>query len=431
MNLRPNPGASRHCARGRRLALAAGTSFGLACGTASANAPLGLAEAERLALGDDAGGVALLEEAEAFEHLAAAASRLPPPQVRFAAVNFPVEYGGFGSEPMTHAQVGVRQLLPPAAERQAAERRESASAQARRAEAEERERSVRLAVRRAWLDGFLAIRSRALVAASRSAFAELVDIERSLYAVGSKSQSDVLRAELKSGHLEARLIALAQRQAESQASLGRWIGDAAQRGINAEPPQWPTLEEFNALQAALAGHPALAVASARIEQSRAALALAEARLRPAWTLDVGYGYRDGRHPSGLPRSDIVSASAAFSVPMLARERQQRGTRAAQAQVRAALAGKDDLLRQLASNLRREHARWLDLGRRLAVYDEGLLVKAEAAADAALAAYRSEAGDLATVVRSQIELLDMQLERLELGAERHRARAEIAYLAEPS
>ena len=117
--------------------------------------------------------------------------------------------------------------------------------------------------------------------------------------------------------------------------------------------------------------------------------------------------------------------------MLAGERQQRGISAAQAQYRAALASKDDLLRRLAADLQREHARWLDLGRRLAVYDEDILRKAEAAADAALAAYRSEAGDLAAVVRSQIDLLDMQLERLELDAERHRARAELAYLTEPS
>ena len=425
MNPRPTPGTKRH-----RLALAAGTLLWLVCGPVSAATPLPLADAERLALGNDAGAAALLAEAEAFEHLAVAASKLPPPQVRVAAVNFPVEHGGFASEPMTHAQVGVRQLLPPAAQRHAAGRRESASAHTRRAEAEERARSVRLAVRHAWLDGFLAIRSQRLVAASRSAFADLVDIERSLYAVGSKNQSDVLRAELKSGHLEARLIALAQRQTESQAALARWIGDAAQRGLDAESPQWPTLENFNALQAALASHPALAAASARIDTSHAALALAESRLRPAWTLDFGYGYREGRQPNGLPRSNIVSASAAFSVPMLG-ERQQRGVRAAQAQYRAALASKDDLLRRLAADLRREHARWLDLGRRLAVYDEDILLKAEAAADAALAAYRSEAGDLAAVVRSQIDLLDMQLERLELDAERHRARAEIAYLTEPS
>ena len=426
MNPRPTSSTKR-----RRLALAAGTLLCLACGTASAAAPLALAEAERLALGNDAGAVALLAEAEAFEHLAVAASKLPPPQVRVAAVNFPVEHGGFAGEPMTHAQVGVRQLLPPAAQRHAAGRRESASAQTRRAEVEERARSVRLAVRHAWLDGFLAIRSQRLVAASRSAFADLVDIERSLYAVGSKNQSDVLRAELKSGHLDARLIALAQRQTESQAALARWVGDAAQHGIDAEPPQWPALQDFGALQAALASHPALAAASARIDTSHAAVALAESRLRPAWTLDFGYGYRDGRQPNGLPRSNMVSASAAFSVPMLAGERQQRGISAAQAQYRAALASKDDLLRRLAADLRREHARWLDLGRRLAVYDEDILRKAEAAADAALAAYRSEAGDLAAVVRSQIELLTMQLERLELDAERHRARAELAYLTEPS
>ena len=150
-----------------------------------------------------------------------------------------------------------------------------------------------------------------------------------------------------------------------------------------------------------------------------------------WTVDVGYGYRDGSHPNGLPRSDLASASATLALPVFTRPRHQRGVDAAQARYRAAIASKDDVLRQLAADLRGEHQRWLDLGRRIAVYDEAILANAGAVADSALAAYRSEAGDLATVVRSQIDLLDIQLARLQLVVERHRAQAEIGYLTGPT
>lgn len=401
-------------------------------GAAAANGAesLSLAEAERLALQHDFGAVALLEEARAFEDRTIAAGKLPAAQIRFGVANFPVNgaaAGSFGSEGMTHAQIGVRQMFPSTAERAAARARESASAKARRAQADERRRSVLLAVRSAWLDGFLAQRSRGLVADLRALFADLVDIERSLYAVGSKSQSDVLRAEFEGSQLDARLVALAQREAQSQAALSRWVGDVAERRVADEPPHWNEVADLPALQARLATHPALAADTAQVDARKAEIALAESRLRPAWSVDVGYGYREGRQPNGLPRSDLASASVAFAVPLFSRPGHQRSVRAAQARHRAAIAAKDDLLRRLVADLRREHQRWDDIGRRLAVYDEAILAHAGAVADAALAAYRSEAGDLAAVVRSHIDLLDMRLARLQLTVERHRAHAEIAYL----
>ena len=398
----------------------------LAAAASNAPASLSLAEAERLALQDDLGAVALLEEAQAFEDRTIAAGKLPAAQLRFGMANFPIS-GGFSSEGMTHAQVGLRQRFPTAAERAAAQQREAASAKLRRTQAEERRDRVRLAVRHAWLDALLARRSHRLVADLRALFADLVDIERSLYAVGSKSQRDVLRAEFEGSQLDARLVGLTQQEAQARAALSRWIGDAAERRMADDAPAWADVGPLPTLQSRLATHPALAASTARVDVEKAEIALAESLLRPMWTVDVGYGYRDGSHPNGLPRSDLASASATLALPVFTRPRHQRGVDAAQARYRAAIASKDDMLRELAADLRGEHQRWLDLGRRIAVYDEAILANAGAVADSALAAYRSEAGDLATVVRSQIDLLDIQLARLQLVVERHRAQAEIGYL----
>lgn len=421
----------KRCRRGRRGIVIAVPAWCLIAAAVNGTESLSLVEAERLALGQDFGAIALLEEARAFEDMTLAAGKLPAAQIRFGVANFPVNgatAGSFGSEGMTHAQIGVRQRFPSSAERDAARQRESASAELRWAQAEERRRSVRLAVRHAWLNGFLAQRSQRLVADLQGHFTDLVDIERSLYAVGSKSQRDVLRAEFEGSQLDARLVALAQQEAQAQAALSRWIGDAAERHVADEPPNWAEIGDLPALQTLLVTHPALAAGTAQVDVESAAIALAESRLRPAWSVDVGYGYREGSQPNGLPRSDLASASVALALPLFTRPGHQRSVRAARAHYRAAIAAKDDLLRRLAADLRREHQRWHDIGRRLAVYDEAIIAHAGAVADAALAAYRSEAGDLAAVVRSHIDLLDMRLARLQLAVERHHAHAEIAYLA---
>ena len=84
----------------------------LLAGAAQAES-LSLAEAERIALENEPGQAALLERAGALREQAVAAGQLPDPKLRVALANFPIESGGFSTEGMTQAQLGVRQAFPP------------------------------------------------------------------------------------------------------------------------------------------------------------------------------------------------------------------------------------------------------------------------------------------------------------------------------
>ena len=401
---------------------------GLLLATAAvAAAPLTLAEAQRRALCAEPGAVALSEQADAFDELAVAVGALPTPQIRFGAANLPLEGGGFRTEAMTQAQLGVRQAFPPATARAAATQRERMRADQRRAQAEERRRLVLLAVRNAWLDAFLASRSWQLVLDSRTLFADLVAITRSLYTVGDKNQQDLLRAELERSQLETRLVGIEQKNQEARAVLSRWIDDAAARPLAASLSEWPPPPSLDVSRDALAHHPALASAAALVAVGDAAVALARARYRPSWTLDAAYGYRDGALLGGSPRSDFFSITATLSAPMFTANREDRRLRAAQAQHRAAVATRDDTRRQLQAELLRQHGRWADLHRREALYRDAVLPQARANAEATLAAYRSEAGDFADVMRSHIGDLEVRLEHLALRVDQRRSHAELAYL----
>ena len=396
-------------------------------GAAASNQPLTLAETEQRALHNEPGAVALLEQAAAFDELAMVAGELPDPQLRFGAANLPLEGGGFRTEGMSQAQLGVRQAFPPIASRTAASERFRALGSEQRAQAEERRRHVLLATRRAWLGAYQEARSRLLVLDSQALFANLVTITRSLYAVGAKNQQDLLRAELELSHLQARLIAIEEREASAHAELERWIGGDAPRSL-ADLPDWPGLPLLDDLRTALGEHPALVAAAAKVVASDAGVTLARSRFRPNWTLDAAYAYRDGGLLDSSPRSDFFSVVATLSAPLFAADRQHRGLRAAEAQRRSAAAARDDLQRRLEGDLLREHQRWLDLGRRMTLYEELLLAQATANAEASLAAYRSEAADFADVMRSYIHDLEVRLEHVQLGVDRRRSHAELAYLA---
>ena len=387
--------------------------------------PLTIAEAEDLAVAAEPGLDALLARADAMQERAVAAGQLPDPMLRVGLANFPIESGGFSTEGMTQAQLGVRQAFPRAREFNAAEKRAMGDAFDHGADA--RRREVLSAVRKAWLDVYLAEQAGILVTESRPFFADLVTITRSLYGVGRKSQHDVLRAELELSRLDDRLIDIGRTRSEAQAALSRWIGEAAYRPLAMKLPAWETLPLLDELRAELTAHPLLEAADAGIAASDAAVRVAEESKKPGWAVDLGYGYREGFLPNGDPRSDMVSLSVTVDLPFFSDDRQDRKLAAALGERRAATNSQAALRARLASELDAEYARWTDLTRRLELYDQRILGQSQGQAQAALLAYQSDAGDFADVMRAWIDDLDTRLQRIELQVRRAQSYAVLANL----
>ncbi|MDZ7645181.1 MAG: TolC family protein [Woeseiaceae bacterium] len=376
-----------------------------------------LAAAEELALAAEPGHAALSARAEALRERAAAAARLPDPSLRAGIINFPIESGGFATEAMTQGQLGLRQAFPPGDSLAADARRYESLAAAMAQSADGRRRDVRAAVRSAWLSVRYWTEARDIVTESRPFFTDLVTVTRSLYAVGRKDQQDVLRAGLELSRLDDRLLGVESRLAEARAALSEWVGDAARRPLAPLDRDLAILPSAAALQGALDDHPALAAADAEIAARRAAVELEEERYKPGWAVDLAYGYRDGRLPGGAPRSDFVSVSVTVDLPFLGRQRRDSSLAAALGERRAATNAREQVRRQLRARLDSALARWRELGRRLELYDRQILEQTEDRARAALAAYQSETGDFADVMRGRIDELDARLERARLQYER--------------
>lgn len=389
--------------------------------------PLTLAEAEDLALAGEPGHAALRARAEALGEQAVAAGQLPDPTLRIGLANFPVESGSFSREPMTQAQLGIRQAFPRARTRSLGTEKFSAMAEEASRSAAAREREVLQATRTAWLDALYWQRAYAVVSESRPYFEDLVAVTRSLYAVGRKTQHDVLRADLELSRLEDRVIEAGRARAEAQARLSRWLGVAAYRPIADKLPEWDALPLLPDLEARLGRHPALEAADAGVAAKQMAVELAEESRKPGWSLDFGYGYREGFQANGEPRSDFVSLNVTFDLPLFTKNRQDRKVSAALGDRRAAVESRAELLARLRSQLGAEYARWTDLTRRLALYESQILGQSTSGAEAALLAYQSDAGDFADVMRAQIDDLNIRLEHIRLEVERAKSYAALANL----
>jgi len=391
--------------------------------------PLTLAEAEDTATDYEPGQAAFKARADALEEQSVAVGQLPDPKLRMGMANFPLESGGFTTEGMTQAQLGIRQSFPPGKTRSISTRQFQSLASEMDQKADARGRDVLTSVRNAWLETYYWERAHAIITDSRPFFSDLVNITRSLYAVGSKDQQDVLRAELELSRLDDRLIDIDRQRARARAELAEWIGADASRPLAEKLPAWEQMPGLEALRTALVSHPAVKAADAQIDARAAGIDLAKERYKPGWALDLGYGYRDGTLPTGGPRSDFVSLSVTVDLPFFRKNRQDRTLAAALSERRAALETKDELLRRLNRQLEAEYARWRELTRRVGLYEARILGQAEDQANAALAAYQSEAGDFADVMRGFIDDLDTRLDHIRLQIERAQTYAVLANLGD--
>ena len=423
---RPRPNKFLHAWLAPLAAVLASLCF-LVPAVAQQEIPLTLKEAETLALDAEPGQVALMASAEALAEQAVAAGQLPDPKLRLGLANFPLQSGGFTTEGMTQAVLGISQAFPPGKSRSLGTQQLSSMSDEMERNSAARGRDVLMFVRSAWLDVWQWDRAHSIVTDSRHYFEDLATVTRSLYSVGKKNQQDVLRAELELSRLDDRLIEIERQRSKAQAALARWVGDESRRAIAIQLPAWTQLPESSYLKEQLPTHPVIRAANARIDANEAGVRLAEERYKPGWSLDLGYGYRDGYMPDGSPRSDMVSLLVTVDLPLLRKNRQDRRLAAALSERRAAVESREELVRRLESQLDAELARWQEVDRRLDLYQQRILVLAESRASAALAAYRSDTGDFADVMRGAIDRLDAQLDVVRLQSERAQSYAVIANL----
>ena len=388
---------------------------------------LSLAEAERLALEAEPGRAALESRAEAAEHRAVAADSLPLPRLRVGLNNYPFESGDFSTEGMTNASVGIRQAFPPGDSRRLEAEQLSWEATSLTESAGLRTRAVKRATRDAWLSVRYWQEAAGQVQATRPFFEDLVTTTQSLYAVGRKTQQDVLRAELELSRLEDRLLDMASEEAVARARLAEWIGEAARLPVAVDLPPWDRVPAAPDLIASLDEHPSLRVASADLESSRTAVALATERKKVGWALDVGYAYRDGELRPGVDRSNFITVGVTVDLPFTRGKSIDSALTAALRERSAAEHDRTRERRSLESALVAEHARYTELSRRQALYEDRILAQVRAHAAAALDAYRSDTADFADVMRAYIDDLDTRTEFLRLSTERAKSFAALAYL----
>jgi len=275
---------------------------------ASNGTRISLQEAENLAVEQDPRLSEIRLKSDALQERAVAAGTLPDPKLKLGLMNFPTDTFERDQEAMTQIQVGVVQMFPSGDTLQLKSDRMVVNAKGETARATAQQWNVIQQVRMNWLDVYYWQHAAEVVAKNRRLFRQLVKVTESLYAVGRRKQQDVLRAELELGLLDDRETQVTTMVEMTRANLAKLIGQqAAYRPLTEEFPSLPVIPNPADSRERLAQHPLLELEQARIDASQKDVAIARQAYKPAWLLDVTYGFRDGYNPNGSERADFLSA----------------------------------------------------------------------------------------------------------------------------
>jgi len=394
--------------------------------------PLGAAgieldAAEDLALERDARLAGLAERRQALQEDAVSVGQLPDPELRLGALNLPVDSFALDQEPMTQVQVGLRQRFPRGHTRGLNRDRMEIMAAAEADRADARRRDVVRALRRAWTERARISEAMEILGDQQQWFAQLEQAVTAAYAAGRRQQHDLLRIAMERDLLEEEAVRLHQLALDQDAELRLLLGDPA---IGAEVKRLPTLPlppDPQQGAEALARHPLIMAELRQVEAGSVGVELARQSYRPAWALDLAYGFREGRDNDGDQRPDFFSAMVSFELPLFPSQRQDRQVAAASAREVEQRNQLQDLQRQLSQQFQAASSNWESLDQRLRLFEQRVMPAADATVEATRQAYRNDTAPFDELVRAEKTLLDARTRMLRLKAERLLTQADLLYL----
>ena len=390
----------------------------------AAEAPLTLAEAQRVAVVRSRMLAAQDAAVTAAREMAVAAGQLPDPVATVGVNNLPIngpDAFSLTRDFMTMASVGVMQEFTRPEKREARAERYEREAEKALADKTASVATIQRDTALAWLDRYYAEAMLAVVAEqSRQARAEIEAVE-SGYRAGRGSLADVLAARSALVNLDDRASELGRRVSAAQIALARWVGSLADAAL-AGTPEIDTIRlDPRTLDADLEHHPELAVLAKREAVAAAEVRAAQANKKVDWTLAVMYSQR------GPAYSNLISINVSVPLQWDEKNRQDRELAAKLAMLEQARAEREDMVRAHTAETRAMIAEWENDRERSARYERELVPLASERTQAMLGAYRGAKASLTDVLVSRRSEIDVRLQALQLQMETARLWAQLNFL----
>ena len=336
-------------------------------------------------------------------------NQLPDPRLSLGFDNLPVTgppaFTLDGSM-MTAQRIGLQQDIPNLAKRHAGEAGADAATGLAKARSAAPRRDVTVATATAWIDLAYADRRLAAMDAVLERLGRLVPVAQAGVASGSARPGQSLAIRQAITGLEDRRSAILAEQAQAKAMLERWTGDDDPK-VQGEVPA--SAFDPSELRRAIESNPRLRVADAGIATAQADAEMSRAGKRPDWGVSLSFGHRDPAY------GNVVSVGASMTLPLFAGKRQNPRIAAAEADLSAARAQREDTRRALAAELESGLAMHAMLAAQWRRARETLLPLARQEADLETASYGAGRAGLIDVISAETALAETELDVLDREA----------------
>jgi outer membrane protein TolC len=400
------------------IGLAAGSVAGAERPPADGNTPQTLPEYLRYAALHNAGLKAAFEEWRAALEQIPQAQALPDPK-------FTYDY--FIEQVATRQQAGLMQMFPWFGKIAARTDAAAAGANAAQSRYEAKKLQLFFDVRQAFYEFTYLAGATRVAGENLDLMQHFEEVARTRYLTAAGTHPDVIRAQIEVAKMQDELITLERQRAPTVARLNAVLNRPAEAPLpwpREEPAQPVQVDRGTVIAALKARNPELRAMGFDVERFRSEIGVAKRNFYP----DIGVGVEwmeMGKDMMG-PDNDVM-VGLELNLPIWRRS-YRAGELQARAMARRAQYERKNFENDLVARTERALYEFDDSGRKVRLYGDVLVPKAQQLIGASEAAYMAGTVDFLSLIDAQRTLLQFQLERERAWANHQQNLAELEMLA---
>jgi len=355
------------------------------------------------------------------EYQAEYAGWLPDPQLTVGVLNFPRTSFSFNETPMTGVFVGMSQTIPWPGKLSVQAEIAGLNSESRVLDLAAGENSVIRLVTSNYYDFSFWTLTGDILAENLKLIQDIIDVAQTRYANGLGSAQDVLRSQTAEARLENRILMARQMRSSALTRLG-WLTDNPATIHASLMSVLPPISSDATDSISEVSNPILANATLKSTIAGKQVSLARSSYWPDLTFGVDYRIRKDIPMDPVRGEDFLTFKVGLKMPLWFFVRQKNQTAAARQSLLASQAEERSITNEIEQRVADILLALQSLTERIEQYDHLILPQGRAAVEAAQVAYEVGQVDFNGLLAAQLEVMDIELERLELLKQYHQQAA---------
>ena len=378
-------------------------------------AGLTLPAAVEITVRDNPGLAQMRSRYKALSEIPSQTGALPDPTISINAMNFPVTSFHRRQDPMTQLQFGITQTFPFPGTLGLKEDAAKFEALAASHSVDELRLQLIASVRKKWWQIYYLKHALDTVRSSQGLLREFIQVAKTKYETGNGLQQDVLLAQLELSRLlnqEIKVNAMTRMQAiELNVLMDMPENDSIVLSLDVgrSLPPLPAREVF--FEKAALSRPLLIQKNVEIQAASSRLKLAEKGTYPGFSVGVAYGDRRGDNPppNNGSRDDFLSIMVGMKVPIYSSRKQSRNIDQRASELQMKQYSSQDTRGLVLGDISSALTDYDRAREEFSLFEKAIIPQASQTVQSMLAGYKVDEVDFLNLVRSQITLLNYQLQ----------------------